>query len=408
MKCGLLGRKLSHSYSPLIHSLLGEYDYDLFESEPAELGSFISRTEISGFNVTIPYKKDIIPYLDELSDVAKKLGAVNTVVRRTDGRLVGHNTDYFGFRSLLDKSRIPVSVRKVLVLGSGGASNTVVQVLHELGANVVVISRSGEDNYQNIHRHRDAKVIVNTTPVGMYPHAGSSPVSLDDFDHLEGVIDIIYNPAKTKLLLDAESRGIPCINGSWMLVAQAKESAEWFTGRSIPDSEISRVHRELVLKMRNIVLIGMPGCGKSTVGAELAKRCGMPLIDSDAQIREASGKTIPEIFSQEGEAAFRRLETQVLSDLGQRSEIILATGGGCVTIPENAPLLRQNGAVIWLRRQLDKLPTDGRPLSQSTPLQKLYDQRKDLYDRWADIAISNDGDIQDTVDSIIKYLEGMI
>ena len=209
MKCGLLGRKLSHSYSPFIHSLLGEYDYELFEAEPAELDSFISQTEISGFNVTIPYKKDIIPYLDELSDVAKKLGAVNTVVRRTDGRLMGHNTDYYGFRSLLEKSRIPVSEKKVLVLGSGGASNTVVQVLHELGANVVVISRSGEDNYRNIRRHRDADVIVNTTPVGMYPNSGSSPVSLDDFDCLDGVVDIVYNPAKTKLLLEAESRGIP-------------------------------------------------------------------------------------------------------------------------------------------------------------------------------------------------------
>ena len=408
MKCGLLGRKLSHSYSPFIHSLLGEYDYDLFEAEPAELGSFISRTEISGFNVTIPYKKDIIPHLDELSDVAKKLGAVNTVVRRTDGRLVGHNTDYYGFRSLLEKSRIPVSGKKVLVLGSGGASNTVVHVLHELGANVVVISRSGEDNYRNIRRHRDADVIVNTTPVGMYPNAGSSPVSLDDFDRLEGVVDIVYNPAKTKLLLEAESRGIPCINGSWMLVAQAKESAEWFTGKTIPDSEISRVHRKLVMKMRNIVLVGMPGCGKTSVGAELSKRCGIPLIDSDAQIQAVTGKTIPQIFSQDGETVFRKLETQVLSDLGQRSGIILATGGGCLTIPENAPLLRQNGTVIWLRRQLDRLPTDGRPLSQSTSLQKLYEQRKHLYDRYSDIAVDNDGDIQDTVDTIINYLEGAI
>ena len=233
MRCGLLGKKLGHSYSPQIHKYLGNYSYDLFEKSPEELERFLSEGDFTGINVTIPYKKDVLPYCHELSDRAKKLGAVNTLVRRKDGTLIGHNTDYFGFQSMVKRSGLDVYSKKVLVLGSGGASATVVAVLREMKADVIVISRSGENNYANIANHRDASIIVNTTPVGMYPYVGISPVDLGVFPNLEGVLDIIYNPAKTQLLLDAEARGLIVENGLWMLVAQAKESAEWFCMKNI-------------------------------------------------------------------------------------------------------------------------------------------------------------------------------
>ena len=271
MQCGLLGRKLGHSYSPQIHAMLGSYGYALFEKEPEALEDFLKNGDFTGLNVTIPYKKDVIPFLDELSDRAKRLGAVNTIVRKPDGRLIGHNTDYFGFETMLADSGIDMQGKKALVCGSGGASNTAVAVLREHGAHVVILSRSGPDNYQNLERHADAALIVNATPVGMYPNVdGAAIEDLSLFPKLEGVLDLIYNPARTKILLAAEERGLKTENGLKMLVAQAKESAEWFTGCSIPDSRIDGIHHAMRLEMENIVLIGMPGCGKTTIGRLLA------------------------------------------------------------------------------------------------------------------------------------------
>ena len=288
MKCGLLGRKLGHSYSPQIHSHLGQYSYVLFEKEPEDLCDFLRHGDFTGLNVTMPYKKDVIPYLDQLSPAAQKLGAVNTIVRR-DGVLLGHNTDYFGFRSMVAKSGISVKSKKCLVLGSGGASNTVVHVLQELGANVIIISRTGDNNYENLHKHSDAAVIVNTTPVGMYPNTGISPMDIAVFPLLEGALDVVYNPARTRLLLDAEHRGIPAMNGLWMLVAQAKESAEWFTGHPIEDEKIDEIYQILRQQMENIVLIGMPGSGKSTIGKALAEATGKVFADADEKIVELAG-----------------------------------------------------------------------------------------------------------------------
>ena len=270
MKCGLLGRTLGHSYSPQIHGILGDYSYVLFEKEPEELGDFLKHGDFSGINVTIPYKKDVIPYCDELSDCAKKLGAVNVLVRHGD-KLIGHNTDYFGFQSMVARSGMSVAGKKALVLGSGGASATIVAVLRELGANVVIVSRSGENNYENLHLHADTSFLVNTTPVGMYPNTGVSPVNIEQFPNLEYVYDIVYNPARTQLLLDAEKRNIPGMNGLWMLVAQAKEASEWFTNSNIDDCVIDRVYELLSAQIQNVILIGMPGCGKSTIGKLLAE-----------------------------------------------------------------------------------------------------------------------------------------
>jgi shikimate dehydrogenase len=406
LRCGLLGRKLSHSYSPQIHAKLGGYPYVLFEKEPEELEAFLRNGDFTGINVTIPYKQDVIPFLDELTDTAKALGAVNTVVRR-DGRLIGHNTDYFGFQTMLRSSGLSVAGKKVLVLGSGGASKTAVAVLKQQSAHVVVISRSGKDHYGNLSQHADAALIVNTTPLGMYPDTGVTPVDLDMFPHLAGVLDIVYNPARTQLLLDAENRGLVAVNGLLMLVAQAKEAAEWFTGRPIADETVTAIHTALRKQMENIILIGMPGSGKSTVGRRISELTGKQFVDADAVIVEKAGKPIPQIFTEVGEAGFRAIETQVLAQLGKQSGLVIATGGGCVTRAENYPLLHQNGRIFCLHRDLDKLPTAGRPISQSTDAQTLYSIRKPMYDRFADYHIDCNSTIDAAAGEILKIWEEM-
>ncbi len=404
MKCGLLGRKLGHSYSPQIHGRLGKYSYELFEKEPEEVGNFLKNGDFAGINVTVPYKQAVIPFLDELSPLAQKLGAVNTVVRR-DGKLIGHNTDYYGFLTMVKASGLDVAGKKTLVLGSGGASHTAIAVLEALGANVTIVSRSGENNYGNLHRHADAALIVNTTPVGMYPQTGISPVDLDLFPRLEGVLDVIYNPARTQLLLDAEKRGIVAMNGLLMLVAQAKEAAEWFMGAEISDDVIPTIHASLRQQMENLILIGMPGCGKSTVGKALAEKLGREFVDADEEIVRLAGKSIPEIFAEDGEEAFRSFETKALEALGKRSGLVVATGGGCVTRKRNYPLLHQNGTIIWLTRELTQLPTEGRPLSQMNKLDEMYRIRRPMYEAFADHIIENSDSIHHAVEEILRIRE---
>lgn len=404
MKCGLLGRKLGHSYSPQIHACLGGYSYELFEKEPEELEDFLKNGDFTGINVTIPYKKDVIPYLDTLTPTAERLGAVNTIVRR-GGKLIGHNTDYFGFTQMLDTLPMKLHGKKVLVLGSGGASNTVVAVLKDRGAEVVVISRTGIDNYENLHLHKDAILIVNTTPVGMYPNTGVSPIDLKLFPCLQGVLDLIYNPARTQLLLDAEKMALPAKNGLQMLVAQAKESAEWFLIATIPNEVIGKIHSRLEAAMQNVVLVGMPGCGKSTVARLLGERLGKEVVDADAEIEKYAHCTIPEIFARGGETEFRAIETQILGQLGKRSGLVIATGGGCVTREENYPLLHQNGTIVWLQRDLSALSTDGRPLSAAQKMEDMYRVRKGMYEQFADYTVQNNGAPEKTAESIEKLLK---
>ena len=403
MKFGLLGRKLGHSYSPQIHGYLGNYPYALFEKEPEDIDGFLKNDDFDGINVTIPYKKDVIPYCHELTETARKMGAVNTIVRR-NGKLIGHNTDYFGFSSMLQRSGLKVAGKKALVLGSGGASLTAQRVLAEAGAQVIVISRSGENNYNNLYLHADASLIVNCTPVGMYPDNGRSPVDLSLFGSLEGVLDMIYNPARTQLLIDAEKRGLVAENGLWMLIAQAKESAEWFLQSALDDGLIASIHTKLKAKMENIVLVGMPGCGKSTVAALLGEATGRDVIDGDEEILKKAGMTIPEIFQNYGEAHFRSLETEVLTTLGKLSGRIIATGGGCVTREENYAPLHQNSTIIWLQRDIDALPKDGRPLSLKNNIQDMYRIRKPLYEAFADLTVQNNGTPEQAVRQILTLL----
>ena len=402
---GLLGEHLLHSFSPLIHSELGNYEYRLYEKKPDELEAFLLHGKFHGLNVTIPYKKEVIPFCKSLSDTARITGSVNTITRQPDGSLSGDNTDYFGFSFLVQKTGVNITKGKALVLGSGGSSLTVQAVLRDMGAGeVVVVSRSGPINYGNIDKHSDAVLIVNTTPLGMYPDNGSSPLpDLGIFKQCKGIIDLIYNPAKTELLLQAEERGIVTVNGLSMLVAQAKKAAELFTGSSISNDVIEAISKKISQKTINIVLVGMPGCGKTSIGTVLSGLTGREFADSDAFITKAASKTIPDIITEHGEKYFRRLETEMLAKLCKQSGLVIATGGGVVTQQVNRHIICQNSIVFFLDRDLNQLPISGRPLSQRDGIKALADVRLPLYSKWSDHTVRV-GDINNTAVDIYKKI----
>ena len=405
LRCGLLGEKLGHSYSPEIHKVLAGYEYRLYERCAEELEGFIRGGEWDGLNVTMPYKKAVIPFCDELGERARLSGSVNTLVRRADGSIYGDNTDMFGFESLLRVNGIDPAGTKALVLGSGGACASVRAVLDSLGAETVVISRRGEDNYNNLERHRDAELIVNTTPLGMYPNNGAQAVDLTAFPDCRAVLDIVYNPARTALLLQAEKLGIKNAGGLHMLVAQAKRSSELFTGARIDDVEIGRVERALMHRMMNIVLVGMPGCGKTTVAGIIGKMTGRPVQDLDTMIEQRAGIPIPEIFAQSGEEGFRALETQIITEAGAQSGAVIATGGGSVTRLENYAPLHQNAVIVWLQRDIDKLPRDGRPLSAHADLNEMFRRRAPMYSAFADMTADNNGTPEAAAEMILEALK---
>lgn len=401
MKCGLLGAKLTHSYSPQIHGEMGTYEYKLYEVRKTELEEFIKTADFDGLNVTIPYKKAVMEFCDVLDPIAETIGSVNTLVRLGDGRLLGANTDGWGFDQMLGRTGVSVKGKKVLVLGSGGASATVQCILRLADAEVIVISRKGENNYDNLHLHQDAAVIVNTTPVGMYPDTQYSPVDLDNFPHLEAVLDLIYNPSRTRLCMDAEKRGIPYESGLYMLVAQAALASQMWTGKEVSDEKIRAIWEKLRADMENIILIGMAGCGKSTMGKRLAQKLGRSFIDTDAVLTERIGN-IPAYLEKFGEEAFRKEETKILAEFGKASGLVISTGGGVVTREENYPLLHQNGRIVWLKRSVEKLSAKGRPLSQKEGVAALYEKRIPMYTRFADLVVENAGTPDETVEEIIK------
>ncbi len=390
---GLIGRHLSHSYSSLIHNELGCKDYRHLELEPNELETFIKSTAIGGMNVTIPYKIDVLPYCKVLGEEAKEIGCVNTVFTNSNGELEGHNTDADGFLFMAENAKIELKNKKAIILGSGGAHLAVKYALKKAGAKeIVTISRSGENNYSNLYKHYDADIIVNATPVGMYPECEGKIIDISPFKNCSGVLDLIYNPFRTNLLVQAEELGIPFSNGLSMLVAQALFAEEYFRGEKIGQDNIKRVMNIIARGTRNIVLIGMPGCGKSTAGKLLSKLSGKELIDTDDEIVKSAGMSIPEIFEKGGETLFRKLEREAIKKASAGVNRIIVTGGGAVKTEENYLPLKRCGKIYHLERDVSALSREGRPLSKGTDLNIMYKERLPLYERFKDVKI----DVQET------------
>ena len=396
---GLLGEKLGHSYSPQIHAELADYEYRLYPTARENVPDFVKNNGLDGFNVTIPYKETVMPYLDAISDEALRIGSVNTVVRMPDGTLHGHNTDYFGFMYMLgDTERL--RGKKALVLGSGGASKTVRAVLGDVGCEpVVTISRSGEDNYTNLARHADAAVIVNTTPVGMYGNQNTSPIELAMFPHCILALDLIYNPARTHFLMQAERLGIEYRGGLTMLAAQAARAAEIWGCIPERTADIAAITAKVQNSMRSIAIIGMPGSGKSSIGAALAGITGRKFVDLDEMITAEAGMPIPEFFSKYGEPAFRALESRMLAAAAKESSCVIATGGGIVTVPGNRYLLEQNCITVLIERPLEELPSFGRPVTAAKGVEQIYRERRELYNSWSVKKYANTG-IEETARAI--------
>ena len=399
----LIGKRLDYSYSKVVHNKLG-YDYDLIEVKEEDLASFVLSRRYKGFNVTIPYKKAVMPYLDEISEEAQALGVVNLVMQEGD-KLVGYNMDIRGMEYALDRTGVCLKGKKVLILGSGNTSLTAEYLAKERQAGEIIkISRGGENNYENLHLHADASYLINTTPVGTYPANEDCLIDLSLFPALEGVQEVIYNPFKTRLALQAEERGLPVATGLDMLVGQAIYSEEKFSGKAPNRADADRVVKEILAEERNIVLIGMPSCGKSTVGRALAARLGREFKDSDDEIVKAHGE-IPAIFAKEGEETFRFYESEVLSDLTKKHRLVIATGGGAVEKQRNLLNMRQNGVIVYLTRDLNRLTDEGRPLSQGGKIQELYLRRAPIYQKAADVTVANEGSIAQTVESIVREVE---
>lgn len=407
MKYGLIAQKLSHSFSKEIHGKLFDYSYELQELAPEELEGFMRSKAFAAINVTIPYKEAVIPYLDEISPMAKDIGAVNTIVNK-NGKLIGYNTDFLGMVALINHAGISLQDKKVLVLGSGGTSKTAAAVAQHLGCKEVYrVSRSGRDGCmtyeQAAAQHSDARILINTTPCGMYPNIDESPVQLETYPCLEGVVDAIYNPLRSKLVCDARKKGIPAIGGLYMLVAQAVYAAEKFVGESVPEEKLQDVYGQMMAQKENIVLIGMPGCGKTTVGKLLAQALGAEFIDTDMEIVRADGRQIPEIFTQEGEQIFRDLETEAIRRIAVRQHGVIATGGGAILRPENMRLLAQNGRIYFIDRPLSQLEaTADRPLSCNPELlARRYQERYEIYCGSCHLRVPSNGVAED-VAKVIK------
>ena len=399
---GLLGRKLSHSFSPFLHSQIASYPYRLYEVEPTKLADFLKAEEIRGLNVTIPYKERVMPYLDKVSQIAEKTRSVNLIRKNEQGEKVGHNTDYDGLLYAFKRVGISLAEKKVLILGSGATGRTAAVFAENKKAQVIMVSRQGPDNYQNLEKHYDAEIIINATPVGMYPYNEQTLIDLAKFDKCLYVFDAIYNPLKTRLLAQAEELQIPHQNGLAMLAAQGVKTAEIILDQSFPESQTEEIYRLLHKKMNNIILVGMPGSGKTTLGQEVAKLLKRDFYDSDREVFLQQNLTPAEIIAQQGEAEFRYLEKQVIKNISRSVGSVIATGGGAVLDPENISALKRNGTIIYLRRELSQLSLEDRPLSFTTGIEELYQQRKDYYLKAAQGIVDNDQEIPLVVQKIVE------
>ncbi len=408
MKYGCIAEKLGHSFSKEIHSYLADYQYDLCEIAPENLDAFMKARDFLAINVTIPYKQDVIPYLDEISDTAKKIGAVNTIVNR-DGKLYGYNTDFFGMRSLILTNKMNPCGKKALVLGTGGTSKTAVAVLEDLGASEIYkVSRTARDGaitYEDAEKyHSDAEFIINTTPVGMYPKIGVSPIDLDRFSKVEAVVDAVYNPLRPKLISDALKKTIPATGGLYMLVAQAARACEFFIDTEISDEKILEVYKIMLRKTENIVLVGMPASGKTTIGKRIAEKLGMDFVDCDDEIVKKTGKSIPEIFAECGETGFRDVEAETVKEVSARKNTVIATGGGAILRETNTDMLRENGRIYFVDRNLESLiPTSDRPTASSREaIEKRYRERYGIYVSCCDVHIKATDIVEENTEKIIE------
>lgn len=403
-KYALIGKTLKHSYSKIIHSFLGDYSYELVELEENELKEFVKNKGYNGFNVTIPYKKKIIEYLDHLDESALKMGSVNTVAK-INGKLVGYNTDFYGMQYMLSLAGISLKDKKVIILGTGGTSCTAMAVAKSQNAKeVIVLSRSGEINYSNYQTQGDAQVIINTTPVGMYPNVDDCPIDLGVFKNLSGVVDVIYNPNQTKLIYNAKKMGIKCCNGLSMLVAQGVYASQIWTGEKKGDAVVKNVLFNVEDKFKNVVLVGMPSCGKSVIGKILAEKLNLQFVDSDKEIERKTGLTPEKIILEQGEDSFRNIETQVIKEICSNLGKVIATGGGAVLKEENRFYLKMNGKVVYLERDLDKLSILNRPISKNVGIEELYRKRHPIYSQVCDIRVQNNSDILNAVKGVIEKL----
>lgn len=400
-KVYLIAKKLGHSFSPLIHRYLADYDYSLKEIGESELENFFEKREFHGLNVTIPYKTEVMKYLDFLSPEAEEIGAVNTILNR-DGKLYGYNTDFFGFCYMVEHMGLSLQNKDVVIVGSGGASKPIFLASQKMGAKNVRFLTHAENKIGSVEKFYDCDILINATPVGMYPETGISPVDIKNFKKCTHVLDIIYNPAKTQLQLDAEKEGKITENGTSMLVAQAKRGCEIFTDSQIDDKKIEELKKKIETITKNIVLIGMPGSGKTTIGKVLAEKMGREFKDTDEEIK-AHGRTPEEIIKTNGEEFFRKTETEILTQISKQSSLVISTGGGIVTKEENLDLCRQNSFVVFVERDIDKLDVSARPLSQGAgALMRIYNERISLYNKFSDVKIKNETTIDDAVEKIIE------
>lgn len=404
MEYGILGLALPHTFSPYLHSLFGNNDYGVFEISESLLDDFFTRRSFKGINVTVPYKQAVMRYCDTISDIAKRIGAVNCI-RNKNGILQADNTDYYGFKCLCNSINLDLKGKNILILGSGGTSHTVKTVCaDEHASSITIISRNGKDNYENIYLHKKTTdIIINTTPVGMFPHIEDAPVELNGFKNLCAVIDVIYNPLRTRLTSEAKALGIPNTNGLYMLVYQAKAAHEFFFDTVLDNSTAKNVFLKLQNEKQNLVLVGMPGSGKTTAGKKTAELLERPFFDTDKMVEQKIGLSIPEIFNKYGEQFFREKEREVIELAGKQNGVVIATGGGAVMDPRNRFTLHQNGKVVWLNKQLDKLATSGRPLSSDIEkLKQMQAIRTPLYHSVSDIKIDVKNDCEATAKEIIS------
>ncbi|NLI21501.1 MAG: shikimate kinase [Clostridiales bacterium] len=405
MRYGLIGEKLGHSYSPRLHALLGDGGYELRPLPREELNAFLTAGDFLGLNVTIPYKQAVATCCAALSDTARSTGSVNTVVRRADGTLYGDNTDAFGFSKMAEEAGIGFAGRKALVLGSGGTGKTACHVIREAGGEPVLISRGGQQTYADIDRHADAEILVNATPVGMFPQVEGVALHPERLPRLQSALDVIYNPLRTRFLQEAEAMGARCAGGLSMLVWQAARARELFDGRAVDPETVRAAESTLRREITNLVIVGMPGSGKTSVGKRCAAAMNRPFFDTDDEIERRAGKPIPRIFAEDGEAVFRALETEVIAALGLGRGQVIATGGGAVLRPENRLNLRMNGRVVYLTRPLERLATHGRPLSSGPEaLRRMEQERASLYRACADATVANESTLDDCVREVMRQL----